>query len=463
LNDIENANLGITVNNLDKDCKKTGLARAAASKASIVYNESLNAFITIPNVTPKYIRWVRQRRATTKETQNMMRIGRHKNVVHLYEVLELIQDAKSTMFLILELVKGGELFDLISSKSTSPNNLSKYIESSKAEIMMQKFFRELASGIAYIHVNGVAHRDLKPENLLVHLEGDNECTLKVADFGLSASFEISDNIENKNTSPIKKRHVKAEVPTEGSTTTTVVHSIPLHEDIHDQSDSPSRDPVRTTSLPPLFLSNFNISQIGTSALSLLSCGNIDMEHTCTPRCPELSCSQNSTNSNTNQNLFPEPLRRMMSIVGSPHYVAPEIVIQAEELEAAMKNKKTIKPQGYDGTKADVWSAGVILYAMLYRSLPFGEDLLRCPRYQSYVRWYNDAKEVSSSRRASSEAALVDDFSILKNKEEIGPHWFFPSETSLESRDLIMAMLNPNPFNRLSIQQTMMHPWLQKKI
>ena len=52
----------------------------------------------------------------------MMSIGRHKNVVHLYEVLEYIQDSKSTMFLILDLVWGGELFDLISSNASSPNN-----------------------------------------------------------------------------------------------------------------------------------------------------------------------------------------------------------------------------------------------------------------------------------------------------------------------------------------------------
>jgi serine/threonine protein kinase len=42
----------------------------------------------------------------------MMLIARHRNVVHFYEVLEYIQDAKSTMFLILELVRGGELFHL---------------------------------------------------------------------------------------------------------------------------------------------------------------------------------------------------------------------------------------------------------------------------------------------------------------------------------------------------------------
>ena len=42
-----------------------------------------------------------------------MKIGSHSNVLELYEVLEFVQDSKSTLFLVLELVNGGELFDRI--------------------------------------------------------------------------------------------------------------------------------------------------------------------------------------------------------------------------------------------------------------------------------------------------------------------------------------------------------------
>jgi serine/threonine protein kinase len=46
--------------------------------------------------------------------------------------------------------------------------------------------------------------------------------------------------------------------------------------------------------------------------------------------------------------------------GSPHYASPEVV---------MGNK-------YDGSAADVWSCGVILFALLTGKLPFDDDNIR---------------------------------------------------------------------------------------
>lgn len=47
-----------------------------------------------------------------------------------------------------------------------------------------------------------------------------------------------------------------------------------------------------------------------------------------------------------------------TIMGSPHYIAPEIITSAEK--------------GYDGSKVDVWASGIILFGMLAGHLPFDE-------------------------------------------------------------------------------------------
>jgi len=402
---------------------RTGLVRAAFSHRVTVNCKVLNAYIAIPAVPSKYLRWLRQRRAATKEIRNMMLIGRHKNVLHLFEVLEFIQDSKSTMFLVLELVKGGELFDLISSSAGGKSSRSSQ-DIEQSEEMMRKFFYELSSGINYCHQSGIAHRDLKPENLLVHNTGDGSRILKIADFGLSAVFGSLDN------------NIKVTALQLDSDIMMGSMGSPMSQNTFSSPRGGNFSPNSQSSSNSMKGSMDKVIASGVSALSFLTCGAME----------NVLCIPNGNDQN------PSPLRRMTSVVGSPHYVAPEIIAQTDD------NGSKRKGHGYDGSKADVWSAGVILYAMLFRSLPFGEDLLRCPRFQSYRKWYDDVRS-ADGRRSSSNAALSPKITEADERHFLGPHWFFPATTSRESRDLIVAMLNPLPTDRLSVAQVLQHPWL----
>jgi len=95
----------------------------------------------------------------------ILKMFKHPHIIRLYEVIE----TPTEIFLVMEYVSGGELFDYIVSKGRL------HVDEAR------QFFQQIISGVAYCHSMGVVHRDLKPENLL--LSGDNN--VKLADFGLS--------------------------------------------------------------------------------------------------------------------------------------------------------------------------------------------------------------------------------------------------------------------------------------
>lgn len=99
-----------------------------------------------------------------REIQNL-KLFRHPHIIKLYQVISTPND----IFMIMEYVSGGELFDYI----VKHGRLS--------EKESRRFFQQIVSGVDYCHRHMVVHRDLKPENLLL----DQNLNVKIADFGLS--------------------------------------------------------------------------------------------------------------------------------------------------------------------------------------------------------------------------------------------------------------------------------------
>eukprot|EP01129_Flabellula_baltica_P008477 TRINITY_DN3370_c0_g1_i1.p1 TRINITY_DN3370_c0_g1~~TRINITY_DN3370_c0_g1_i1.p1 ORF type:complete len:376 (+),score=79.16 TRINITY_DN3370_c0_g1_i1:70-1128(+) len=98
----------------------------------------------------------------------------HPNIIKLYGIFD--SETDDNVYLVMELVTGGELFDRIVE-------VQQYTEVEGREIM-----RQLLSAICYLHERGIAHRDLKPENLLLENNTENS-PIKIADFGLSRVYK----------------------------------------------------------------------------------------------------------------------------------------------------------------------------------------------------------------------------------------------------------------------------------
>uniref|UniRef100_A0A0D6QZV8 non-specific serine/threonine protein kinase n=1 Tax=Araucaria cunninghamii TaxID=56994 RepID=A0A0D6QZV8_ARACU len=109
-----------------------------------------------------------------KREISIMKLVRHPYIVRLHEVLA----SGTKIYIILEFVTGGELFDKIVHQGRLSENDSR------------KYFHQLIDAVDYCHSKGVYHRDLKPENLLIDSQGN----LKISDFGLSALPQQEDGL-----------------------------------------------------------------------------------------------------------------------------------------------------------------------------------------------------------------------------------------------------------------------------
>ena len=86
---------------------------------------------------------------------------KHPSLIQLYDVVE----TRARIYLIMEYVPGGELFDYIVDNQGL----------SETEACL--FFQQIIAGVEYLHNAGIAHRDIKPENVLLassqQSSGDN--------------------------------------------------------------------------------------------------------------------------------------------------------------------------------------------------------------------------------------------------------------------------------------------------
>ncbi len=111
--------------------------------------------------------------AITREI-NFQKTLDHPHIVKLYAYFE----KTDKLYIILELVKNGNVFELLKKRNLSSNEVA-------------FFFTQVLLGIQFIHSRKNIHRDIKPENILMTQGG----ILKICDFGFAAPF--GENIVRK--------------------------------------------------------------------------------------------------------------------------------------------------------------------------------------------------------------------------------------------------------------------------
>uniref|UniRef100_A0AAR2KBW2 Ribosomal protein S6 kinase n=1 Tax=Pygocentrus nattereri TaxID=42514 RepID=A0AAR2KBW2_PYGNA len=120
----------------------------------------------------------KEKRDPAEEVEILLRYGQHPNIITLKDVY----DDGQSVYLVTELMKGGELLD---------------------KILRQKFFSEreasavlhtIAKTVDYLHVQGVVHRDLKPSNILYVDESGNPESIRICDFGFAKQLRAENGL-----------------------------------------------------------------------------------------------------------------------------------------------------------------------------------------------------------------------------------------------------------------------------
>ncbi|XP_031455187.1 ribosomal protein S6 kinase alpha-3 isoform X1 [Phasianus colchicus] len=120
----------------------------------------------------------KSKRDPTEEIEILLRYGQHPNIITLKDVYD---DGKY-VYVVTELMKGGELLD---------------------KILRQKFFSEreasavlftISKTVEYLHAQGVVHRDLKPSNILYVDESGNPESIRICDFGFAKQLRAENGL-----------------------------------------------------------------------------------------------------------------------------------------------------------------------------------------------------------------------------------------------------------------------------
>ncbi|XP_036429610.1 LOW QUALITY PROTEIN: ribosomal protein S6 kinase alpha-2 [Colossoma macropomum] len=114
----------------------------------------------------------------SEEIEILLRYGQHPNIITLKDVYD---DGKY-VYLVMELMRGGELLDrILRQKGFSEREASAVLCT-------------ITKTVEYLHSQGVVHRDLKPSNILyVDETGDPE-SIRICDFGFAKQLRAENGL-----------------------------------------------------------------------------------------------------------------------------------------------------------------------------------------------------------------------------------------------------------------------------
>ncbi|XP_070317715.1 ribosomal protein S6 kinase alpha-2 isoform X2 [Odocoileus virginianus] len=120
----------------------------------------------------------KSKRDPSEEIEILLRYGQHPNIITLKDVYD---DGKF-VYLVMELMRGGELLDRILRQ--------RYFSEREASAVLCTITKTMD----YLHSQGVVHRDLKPSNILYMDESGNPESIRICDFGFAKQLRAENGL-----------------------------------------------------------------------------------------------------------------------------------------------------------------------------------------------------------------------------------------------------------------------------
>lgn len=151
---------------INRYLRLTEVGRGSSSKVYVARDRQNGQFYAL-----KQIHLTKTSRSQIESELTLLTSLSHPNIMRLHEILQ-VRDS-GTIYIVTDFAECGSLEAILQHHDNLPLHIAQYI------------FKEIATGIAYLHSLRIVHQDVKPGNVLLTKSG----RVFLSDFGMSHSFE----------------------------------------------------------------------------------------------------------------------------------------------------------------------------------------------------------------------------------------------------------------------------------